>query len=113
MKKILSLIFAFAVLLTANGVALADDGHCKYTRENDHTPQPYKVCEMPSDEALCLTLGTTNSNANAVHGDGACPTEGAIGTCDKGTSKLVYYDGDPEGVEVGCSFSDGEWVGAE
>lgn len=113
MKKMLGLIFAIAVMVSANSAMAADEGHCKYTRENDHTPQPYKVCEMPADVSLCLELGATNSNSNAVYGDGACPTEDAIGTCDKETSQLVYYDGDPEGVEIGCSFSSGDWVAAE
>jgi len=113
MKIVLSLIVAIVTLVAFNGAAIAADGHCKYTRENDHTPQPYKVCEMPTDAAQCAELGTTNSNADAVYADGACPTENAIGSCDKETSKLVYYDGDPEGVEVGCGFTGGDWVGAE
>lgn len=113
MKVILSLIIVMIALVASNGAVADGDGHCKYTRENEHTPQPYKVCQMPSDAALCTELGTTNDNADAVYGDGACPTEGAIGSCNQETSKLVYYDGDPEGVEIGCGFTGGEWATPE
>ena len=37
----------------------------------------------------------------------------AVGTCDMGESKLVYYEGDPGGLEIGCGFQGGEWVNAE
>jgi hypothetical protein len=30
-----------------------------------------------------------------------------------GEIKLVYYEGDPGGLEIGCGFQSGEWVSAE
>ena len=47
---------------------------------------------------------------DAAQGDGACSTDGEVGTCDLGDSKLVYYEGDPGGLEIGCGFQGGEWV---
>ena len=85
------------------------DGHCNYTQENMFAG-PFKVCEMPTDAAKCEELGNTDDNADAVHGDGECPSEGAVGICDRGDSKLVYYEGDPGGLEIGCGFQGGEWV---
>ena len=89
-------------------VAFAD-GHCNYTQENMFAG-PFKVCEMPTDAAKCEELGNTDDNTDAVQGDGECASEGAVGNCDRGDSKLVYYEGDPGGLEIGCGFQGGEWV---
>ena len=89
-------------------VAFAD-GHCNYTQENMFAG-PFKVCEMPTDAAKCEELGNTDDNVDAVQGDGECASEGAVGICDRGDSKLVYYEGDPGGLEIGCGFQGGEWV---
>ena len=89
-------------------VAFAD-GHCNYTQENMFAG-PFKVCEVPADAAKCEELGNTDDNADAVHGDGECASDGAVGVCDRGDSKLVYYEGDPGGLEIGCGFQGGEWV---
>ncbi len=97
--------------LMTSGTVLAE-GHCNYTQYNMHTPQPYKVCTMPADEAQCEQLGKTDDNSDAVYGDGACDMEKAVGYCDRGEDgKLVYYEGDPGGLEIGCGFQGGEWVG--
>jgi hypothetical protein len=119
MKKLTSVLF-MVIAMAASGSVLAGahdgggspntgDGHCNYTQENMFAG-PFKVCEMPTDAAKCEELGTTDDNADAVQGDGDCPTEGAVGTCDRGDSKLVYYEGDPGGLEIGCGFQGGEWV---
>ena len=89
-------------------VAFAD-GHCNYTQENMFAG-PFKVCEMPTDAAKCEELGNTDDNVDAVQGDGECASEGSVGICDRGDSKLVYYEGDPGGLEIGCGFQGGEWV---
>lgn len=108
MKRItLSLLFAVAMALS--GAAFAAEGHCSYTQENMFAG-PYKVCQQPADAAKCEELGTTDDNADAVHGDGDCPTENLVGTCDTGDFKLLYYEGDPGGLEIGCGFQGGEWV---
>ena len=93
------------------GAALADDdaGHCSYVQQNMFAG-PFKVCEMPIDAAKCEELGKTDDNKDAVHAAGACPTESLVGTCDKGATKLLYYEGDPSGLEIGCGFQGGTWV---
>ncbi len=92
------------------GTALADDaGHCKYVQQNMFAG-PFKVCEMPIDAAKCEELGKTDENHDAVHAAGACPVEGLVGTCDKGATKLLYFEGDPAGLEIGCGFQAGTWV---
>lgn len=117
-------ILFLAIALTASGAAFTGghtggggakatgDGHCNYTQENMFAG-PFKVCQMPTDSALCEELGSTDDNADAVQGDGACGTDGEVGTCDLGDSKLVYYEGDPGGLEIGCGFQGGEWISAE
>ena len=84
-------------------------GHCNYVQENMFAG-PFKVCQMPTDQAACEELGSTDDNHDAAAGDGACSTDGEIGTCDLGDAKLVYYEGDPGGLEIGCGFQGGEWV---
>ena len=84
-------------------------GSCKYVQQNMFAG-PFKVCEMPIDAAKCGTLGKTDENKDAVHAKGACPTEALVGTCDKGATKLLYYEGDPSSLEIGCGFQKGIWT---
>jgi len=112
MKIMFSLIIVTLALMSSNGVMAADAGHCNYTQENMFAG-PFKVCDMPSDAANCEELGTTDDNADSVYGDGACPTEDAVGTCDMGDVQRIYYEGDPSGLEIGCGFSNGDWENAE
>lgn len=110
MKKMSSLfIVAAALMISGNAFA---EGHCNYTQENMFAG-PFKVCDMPTDAAACEELGNTDDNANAVQGDGPCPAEGMVGTCDMGDTKRIYYEGDPGGLEIGCGFQGGEWINAE
>ncbi|MFQ5609302.1 MAG: hypothetical protein ACE5F8_03430 [Woeseiaceae bacterium] len=123
MKKLI-IVLSIAVASMSSGVVLggahdggggpqaSGDGHCNYTQENMFAG-PFKVCQMPTDAALCEELGSTDDNADAVQGDGGCSMEAAVGTCDMGASKLVYYEGDPGGLEIGCGFQGGEWINAE
>lgn len=98
-----------AVGSLAAGTALADEaGHCTYIQQNMFAG-PFHVCEMPIDAARCEELGSTDENKDAVHAQGACPTEELVGTCNKGDTQLLYYDGDPSGLEIGCGFQDGDW----
>ncbi len=113
MKIILNLLI-LAIALTISGTALADaDGHCNYSHESAYSDVPFKICQTPTSPADCEELGSSDGNADAAHGDGACAVEGAVGTCDMGDAKLVYYNGDAEGLEIGCDFRSGEWVTAE
>ena len=119
MKILISVLF-MAIAMAVSGSVLAGahegsgsansgDGHGNYTQENMFAG-PFKVCEMPTDAAKCEELGNTDDNTDAVQGDGECASEGAVGICDRGDSKLVYYEGDPGGLEIGCGFQGGEWV---
>ncbi len=114
MKKIFNLLI-FAVALTSSGMAVADDagGHCNYMHDSVYADEPFKICAMPTDPADCEEIGNGDNNSDAVYSEGACPSEGAVGTCDTGDSKLIYYNGDSEGLEIGCGFQNGEWENAE
>lgn len=101
---------AAVALLAVGGPALAEDaGSCKYIQQNMFAG-PFKVCEMPIDAAKCEEIGKTDENKEAAHAAAACPTEALVGTCDKGATKLLYYDGDPASLEIGCGFQSGTWV---
>lgn len=94
------------------GAASSGDGHCDFVQENMFAG-PFKVCQMPTDTAACEEFGNTDDNTDAVQSDGPCGSEGSVGTCDLGDSQLVYYEGDPGGLEIGCGFQGGEWISVE
>lgn len=122
MKKLIIILSMMMALMSSGsvlagaheggGAAASGDGHCNYTQENMFAG-PFKVCQMPTDAAACEELGNTDDNTDAVQGDGACGSDGTVGTCDTGDYQLVYYEGDPGGLEIGCGFQGGEWVSAE
>lgn len=94
------------------GAAVSGEGSCTYIQENMFAG-PFNVCQEPVGAESCAELGQTDDNADAVHSDGACSTEGLIGTCDLGDNQLHYFSGDAGGLEIGCGFQGGDWVSAE
>jgi hypothetical protein len=94
------------------GPEITGDGSCTYVQENMFAG-PFNVCQEPVGAESCAVLGETDDNADAVHSDGACPSEGLVGTCDLGSNQLRYFSGDAGGLEIGCGFQGGEWVSAE
>ena len=94
------------------GATITGDGSCAYVQENMFAG-PFDVCEEPVGAESCAELGQTDDNADAVHSEAACTTDGLIGTCDKGDTKLRYYTGDAGGLEIGCGFQGGDWIAAE
>jgi hypothetical protein len=105
------LIATVALLAIAPFAAFAADGpgHCNYTQKNMFAG-PFKVCDMPATAEQCTELGKTDDNSDAAHGAGNCPDAGRVGVCDRGADgQRVYYEGDPDGLEIGCGFQGGEW----
>ncbi len=113
MRMRLTAAIAATVVLAAGplaSTALADEvSHCTYIQQNMFAG-PFHVCEMPIDAKSCDELGKTDDNKDAIHAAGACPVDNLVGTCDKGATQLLYYDGDPAGLEIGCGFQNGSWV---
>ena len=107
-RRLVILTGAAALLLGGPALAEEEEGHCDYVQQNMFAG-PFKVCQMPVDAAKCEELGNTDENHDAVHAEGACSSENVVGTCDLGDSRIVYYDGDPGGLEIGCGFQGGEW----
>ena len=91
------------------GPEITGEGSCTYVQENMFAG-PFDVCQEPVGADSCAVLGQTDDNANAVHSDDACSTEGLIGTCDLGATKLHYFSGDAGGLEIGCGFQGGDWI---
>ncbi len=94
------------------GPEISGEGSCTYVQENMFAG-PFDVCQEPVGAESCTALGETDDNANAVHAAGACASEGLVGTCDLGATKLRYYSGDAGGLEIGCGFQGGDWVAVE
>ena len=103
-----------AVLAGAHegGATIGGEGSCTFVQENMFAG-PFNVCQEPVGAESCAEIGQTDDNADAVHAEGACPTEGLVGTCDLGDSKLHYFSGDAGGLEIGCGFQGGDWVAVE
>ena len=94
------------------GPEITGEGACSYVQENMFAG-PFNVCQEPVGAESCAVLGETDDNADAVHGEGACSAEGSVGTCDMGEQQMVYYEGEPDGLEIGCGFQGGDWILAE
>ena len=114
---------ALAVALTAvlpSPSAVADDqaagapatGHCDFSLKNQWAG-PFKACVDPATPDQCKALGAKDDNSNAVWSSGSCSTTGVVGTCRKSDGALHYYEGDASGLEMGCGFQSGEWVGGK
>ena len=74
------------------------------------SPARSRSATSPATAEQCTELGKTDDNSDAAHGAGDCPDAGRVGVCDRGTDGLrVYYEGDPDGLEIGCGFQGGEW----
>ena len=87
-------------------------GSCNYTMQNMFAG-PYKVCQTNLDAANCEIAGQEAENSDASHVEGDCSAEGAIGACAMEGTKVVYYEGDPSGLEIGCGFQSGTWESME
>ena len=88
------------------------DGHCMYQLQNLMMDGTMKTCQEPANAEGCATLGETDDNSDAVHGQGNCPTEGMVAMCDTGDNKYIYYEDNDQlgGLEIGCGFQGGDWV---
>ena len=105
-----AVIAAVAALAFGPLSAMAQEpGHCKFNLKNMFAG-PFKVCDMPASAEKCTELGKTDDNSDSAHGAGNCPDASRVGVCDMGDNGLrIYYDGDPDGLEIGCGFQGGEW----
>lgn len=82
--------------------AYSADGHCSYVQHYARLDQKMKVCKMPANEKTC-------KEPEAAYARGACRTESVIGVCKVGRSRLVYYEGNPLILEIGCEKQKGVW----
>ena len=102
-------VSVFALLAVWVIAARADDtGHCSYAQQYMGAG-PFRVCESPVAADACAVLGRTYENQDAVYSPGSCPVSGLVGTCDKGDSQLLYYEGVPSELQIGCGFQGGNW----
>jgi len=94
------------------GPEITGEGACTYVEENMFAG-PFDLCQSPVGAESCAALGEAGDNRDAVHSDGACPTEGLVGICDLGNSQKHYISGDAGGLEIGCGFQGGDWISSE
>jgi hypothetical protein len=106
--KIAHIALSVSLALTMTPSAFADAGHCNYTQQG--RMESHQVCEMPTDEATCTAIGEAEGHSNAEFATGSCPVQDLVGTCDKGASKILYFDGNQSQLEIGCGFQGGTWM---
>ena len=107
----LTILAALAFIMSGTDPVRADDGSCNFTMQNMFAG-PYKVCRQPASAEACTALGTTDDNKDAVHSDSACSSESSVGSCVTTDGAVIYYEGDPSGLEIGCGFQAGTWEAA-
>ncbi len=118
MKYLLAAVAAIGIMGLSTGAFAASHeagesaGSCSFTMKNMFAG-PYKVCQTNQDEAACTTIGTTDENSEAAHSADDCTAEGTVGSCVMEGTSVVYYEGDPAGLEIGCGFQSGTWEAAE
>ncbi|WP_101759012.1 hypothetical protein [Oceanicoccus sp. KOV_DT_Chl] len=83
-------------------------GSCNFVQENMFAG-PFNVCASPVDAGRCEEFGDEGSNADANYTDASCVTDKVIGTCVMEEYTLIYYSGEADSLEVGCSFQGGNW----
>ena len=115
------------IILFMNGIALAShhhdgesnkpsgDGHCKYMADNPFAGDAYKACRNNVSEKFCQAFSEVGDGVVSIldpeYGEGDCPRESSIGSCERGGWEEVYYEGESaqEDVEFGCMFA-GDWI---
>ncbi len=118
MKSVFAIFAVLGIAALSQGafagghLASESAGSCNYIMKNMFAG-PFKVCQTNQDVAACATIGQTDENSDASHMAGDCSGEGTIGSCVMADASVVYYEGDPVGLEIGCGFQGGTWEAAE
>ena len=100
-------VLAIAGLMLLLSTA-ADAGSCNFIQENMFAG-PYDVCAAPVDRVRCDKFGDEGSNTDTVYSDAECATDKALGLCVLEEHTIIYYSGEIQALETGCSFQGGEW----
>lgn len=126
MKFLLSIFIALVLGLTVNlergftsshhdseSAQSNGTGHCNYISDGPFS-EPYKACRTNMSAQACMALEEEGdgmmSVISPVYGEGDCPRETTIGSCERGGWEEVYYDdNDPAMAEFGCGFA-GDWL---
>lgn len=103
-RVMIKTVVGFALVLS---VAVQADS-CTYVQENMFAG-PFDVCAAPVSRQRCDEFAEEGSNANATYADAQCSAENQVGSCLLEDYTIIYYSGDAESLEVGCSFQGGEW----
>ncbi|HIN13127.1 MAG TPA: hypothetical protein EYM72_02455 [Gammaproteobacteria bacterium] len=90
-------------------------GHCTYMVDNPFVGELYMACRTNITAEACMELEAEGDGmmdlSDTKYGEGDCPRETSIGSCERGDWEEVYYEGegDPVAVEFGCGFA-GDWL---
>lgn len=92
----------FFLVPTFNEGAGPSADNCEYTQS---TPGGlFDVCHADPEMDLntCSALAGTLTSVD-------CNDDSPVGVCVTPIGDLYYYEGDPQFLEIGCGFSQGEW----
>ncbi len=96
---VISSLFLSALI---SAPSFSADGHCSYIQRYDRSVKGMKVCWSPVDEHAC-------NKRDGVFSRGACSAESVVGVCTFNQSEYIYYEGNPQNIEIGCTYREGEW----
>ena len=83
--------------------------------DNPFVGELYMACRTNIAAEACMELEAEGDGmmglSDTNYGEGDCPRETSIGSCERGGWEEVYYEGegDPGSVEFGCGFA-GDWL---
>ena len=128
MKFLLSIFIALVLGLTVNlergftsshhdseSAQVSGTGHCVYKADNPYA-DTYQACRTNIAADACMGLVGEGDGMITIldpeYGEGDCPRETSVGSCERGGWEEVYYEGqgEPQGMQIGCMFAAGDWL---
>ena len=128
MKVLLSIFIALVLGLTVNleqgftsshhdseSAQENGTGHCVYKADNPFA-DTYQACRTNITADACMGLAEEGDGMVTIldpeYGEGDCPRETSVGSCERGGWEEVYYEGqgEPQGMQIGCMFAAGDWL---
>ena len=128
MKFLLSIFIALVLGLTVNleqgftsshhdseSAQENGTGHCVYKADNPFA-DTYQACRTNITANACMGLAEEGDGMVTIldpeYGEGDCPRETSVGSCERGGWEEVYYEGqgEPQGMQIGCMFAAGDWL---
>ena len=105
-----------AIITTANQTKRVETVTVNIWADNPFAGDAYKACRTNVSENFCQAFSEVGDGVVDIlepeYGEGDCPRDSSIGSCERGGWEEVYYEDSnqgPMGVKFGCNFA-GDWI---